>query len=839
MKSRFKIIGMNCAACSSHVEQAVLSLPGIISANVNLMAGTMIAEFDEKTLNDSMIIDAVRKAGYGASLLNGTNTDKYDDFSKLLSRLIVSTALLLILIYSGMGQMIGLPVPSFINRSLCPQGYSVAQLVLSLTVIIFNFSYYSSGFAKLIRLKPNMDSLVSMGSCISFVYSTVLTVKIVLARFIALSESAFELSGRLYFESAAMILVFVSIGKTLEAKSKEKTRSSINSLINLKPLSAVKLTDEGEIIISADEISPGDILLVRSGESIPADGVIVEGYASLDESLLTGESVPIDKIVGDSAYQATINRSGFIKIRVTRDDRESALSKIIELVEEAASTKAPVSRLADKISAIFVPIVFGISIVTFVIWMLSGQPLYVALRYAVTVIVISCPCSLGLATPTAITVGTGRAAKYGILIKSAAVLEELHKIDTVVFDKTGTITEGKLKCTEIIPDDSIELKEFLQLAYAAENLSEHPIAKAITEYIRTNFPYGRYEASSYENIPGGGIRTAVNDDIIICGNEALVSKYTACPSSRAVKYAQEGKTPILFAKNNNYIGMIVVSDQIRSTSIDSVRKLKGMNITTELLSGDNYFTSERIAGEAEIEQFRAGLKPNEKEQCIRELIDSGRHVAMVGDGVNDAPALTAASIGIAIGAGTDIAIDSADIILTGSEPIDIVNSLTLGRRVYRIIKQNLFWAFFYNCLGIPIAAGVLEKYGISLNPMIAAALMSCSSLFVVSNALRINFIKLIAMENKTKDNTIEQNETVPDQCKEKEFMKVNVIVEGMMCIHCKAHVEEAFNSVDGIECCVDLESKTAALTLERNFSDEELFDIVKKAGYEPKKVIRL
>ena len=838
IKKRFIVTGMNCAACSSHVERAVKNVNGVSNVNVNLIANNMIVVFDEKITDSETIISAVIKAGYGASAEDIKSNERTNEFLNLKRKLIISVTLLLVLMYVGMGHMIGLPIPKCLSISNSPLGFSLIMMLLSAVIIGINFKYYISGFSKLFRLSPNMDSLVAMGSCVSFIYSSVLTFFIFKLSHNNDIAEASVLAHRLYFESAAMILVFISIGKTLESRSKLKTRDAIDSLIKLKPDTAVRLSEQGEEVISASQIQVNDILIIRSGSSVPADGIIIEGHGSIDESVLTGESIPCEKGVGNELYQATINVSGFIKLKVTAIDSDTALSKIIELVEEASSTKAPISRLADKISAVFVPVVFGISAVTFVIWLLLGAPFYEALNYAITVIVISCPCSLGLATPTAIAAGTGRAAKLGILIKNAATLEQIHRIDSVVFDKTGTLTEGRLYCTDFIPAGDIEINEFAKLVYAAECMSEHPIAKAITEYIEKNFSYRGYNATDFESIEGGGIRACINGKDLYCGNIPLISSHIVLYTGVADKLAEEGKTPIIFEYDDRYVGIIAVADTIRADGAFAVGILNDIAVNTVMLTGDNEVTAKSVADNIGISAFKASLKPLDKAEYIEELRSSGHHVLMVGDGINDAPALTVADIGVAIGAGTDIAIDSADIIHTGTDLTTVADTILLGRKVIRIIKENLFWAFFYNCIGIPIAAGVFSSLGVTLNPMIAAALMSLSSIFVVTNALRINLYEPIEKLTKTSDNKADADNFAESDDKEKEAMKVNVIVNGMMCVHCKAHVEEAFNSVEGIQCVVDLDSKTAALTLSKDFTDEELFDIVKKAGYEPVSVNR-
>lgn len=826
MKKKFNVTGMSCAACSAHVDKAVRSIPGVSDVSVNLLANSMTVIFDDSIVTNDMIFKAVEHAGYKAAAADKINSlskaslksEFGSEYRKNVIKLIVSGVLLLILMYLGMGHMLRLPLGIF-DSSLSPALNTTIQMILAAVIIGINFKYYRSGFSKLFRLAPNMDSLVAMGSAISFIYSCLKLINI-----FKLTETDFmaavSLSHNLYFESSAMILVFISIGKTLEAKSKVRTRDSIEDLMKLKPETAVRITDGTEEVIPTDDIRVNDILVVRSGQQIPADGIIINGSCSVDESVLTGESVPSDKASGDNVFQATIISSGYIEVKVTKSDSDSALSEIIRTVEEAASSKAPVSRLADRISAVFVPMVLGFAVITYAIWRFMGADIHDALNFAITVIVISCPCSLGLATPTAITVGTGKAAKLGILFKSASVLENCHDVDTVVLDKTGTITTGELKCSDVIPATDTDIHMLMRLAVSAEKSSSHPIGRCIYDYCSNQISDAFNNISDYEEVAGGGISCTVEGKPLKCGNYAFVSQYCKIDDNLYRSVIEKGVTPILFCYNNKYMGLIAVEDSIKQDSSAAVTGLKDLGLDIYMLTGDIAKTAESIAYRAGISNVKAEVKPSDKEKFISELRSDNHKVVMIGDGINDAPALTAADVGIAIGTGTDIAIDSADVILTHGSLVEAVNTIDLSRKVMKNIRQNLFWAFFYNCLGLPIAAGVFSGIGISLNPMIAAALMSCSSLFVVSNALRLNLYKPIL---KTEDKN----------------MTFKVIVEGMMCMHCRANVEKAFNAVSGITASVDLETKTASVETTRDVTIEELKKIVEDAGYTVSAITRL
>lgn len=855
MKTRFNVTGMSCAACSAHVDRAVRNLTGVQDVNVNLLSNIMDVDFDPALVTSSQICEAVKKAGYAAEAASGKHRSSDDDtlggfrrfHDRSFRKLIFSAVVLIMLVYTGMGSMIGLPIPRLMSPDTDPHIYCLVQLFLSFTICIINRSYYINGLKRLLDRAPGMDTLIAIGSGTSFFYSLFLTVKcIILVDSGDISEASAVTSG-LYFESAAMILVFVSVGKTLEAGSKVRTTDSIRRLMSLKPLTAFRIRDGIETEIPLDAICVGDILAVRAGQTIPADGVVISGGCAVDEAALTGESVPSDKQPGSEVYQATILTSGYMTFEVRKSGDDTTLSRIIALVEEASSSRAPISRLADRISAVFVPIVLGIALVTLIIRLISGQDLSTAIGYAISVVVISCPCALGLATPTAIMAGTGRAAELGILFRSAEILELTHKIDTVALDKTGTVTSGVLSVTDIISFNGYTDDEVLRLAAAVEAFSEHPIGRAVVDHY--NRSAGRSGAvpsvTDYHALAAGGVSGYAEGRLIQCGSPASLSVDPGDEISRIyISMADEGKTPVLIAADRKICGMISVRDTVKPDSRAAVDEFHRLGIRTVMLTGDNERTAMAVAREVGISEVMAGIRPDGKDAAVSRLKAEGHTVAMVGDGINDAPSLTRADVGIAIGSGTDIAIEAADIVLTGSRLSEAVTAVKLSHATMRNIKQNLFWAFFYNSIGIPIAAGVFSSsLGLTISPMIAAALMSCSSLFVVSNALRLRYfgrkhregspeVQLmtdISEEADNIDNNIQKGEST---------MKVKVTVNGMMCMHCSGHVEQAFNSVDGIECTVDLEAKTAYLTLSRDFTDEELMKIVSDAGYEPVEVIR-
>lgn len=800
---------MSCAACSARVEKAVKAVPGVKEAAVNLLTNSMTVE---GTADSGSIISAVKKAGYGASL-SGKKEKKEksgdDETKKLKTRLISSVALLIILMYFSMGHMLSLPMPAFFNEN--PVANGIVQLIFTGTIMFINRKFFISGVKGVLHGGANMDTLVSLGSGAAFVYSLYSLFMMTDAQAAGNSMKAMEYMHGLYFESAAMILTLITVGKTLESYSKGRATDAIKELMKLKPETATVIRDGVETEISVDDVKKDDIFVVRPGGKIPVDGIVVEGEASVDESALTGESIPVDKSEKDGVSAATINLSGFIKCRATKVGEETTLSQIIKTVKDATATKAPIAKIADKVSGIFVPTVVITAVITAAVWLIVGETFGYALARAISVLVISCPCALGLATPVAIMVGSGVGAKNGILFKTAAALEETGKIKTVALDKTGTVTEGKPVVTDIIAENP---KDLLSLAASLEIKSEHPLSKAITAKAEEE-KTGILPSEDFEIYAGNGLSAKINGEKITGGSFTFIKSQSDVSDEISDEYTRlssEGKTPLFFAKDGRIIGIIAVADAVKSDSKEAVSDFKKMNIETVMITGDNENTAKAIAAEVGISEVRAGVLPNGKSDIIKELQQKNK-TAMVGDGINDAPALTQADVGIAIGAGTDIAISSADAVLTGGSLKDAVNAVKIGRATLTNIKENLFWAFFYNALGIPLAAGVFTRiFGLTLNPMFAAAAMSLSSFCVVTNALRLNLIKL---EKKQKT----------------EVKKMTVKIEGMMCGHCKAHVEEAIGKVAGVESYeVSLEKKQAII--KGTPSKEAIIAAIKTAGYE-------
>lgn len=803
-KEKYNITGMTCAACQANIDRRVRRIDGVSGVEVNLLANRMTVEFDGSKTNNDEIIAAVTEIGYGTSLYGteGKNRENKteDECEQMLTRLISSVILMIPLMYIAMGHMMGLPMPQMPHIA-----NAITQMLIAIAVIFINRNFFISGSKALIARSPNMDTLVMIGSGASFVYGVIVIYRMAYG----------DMSGihDLYFESSAMILTLVTVGKYLEARSKAKTTNALDKLMDLAPKTATVLRADKEVTIPASKIAVGDIVIVRPGEGIAVDGRVVYGNGWVDQSAVTGESVPVEKNIGDEVISATINKNGSFRFEATRVGEETTISQIIRMVDEAGSTKAPIARLADKISGVFVPIVIGIAVVTFIIWMLAGKSLDFALSLGISVLVISCPCALGLATPVAIMVGTGKAASYGILVKSAEALETLHRIDTVVLDKTGTITNGTPKVTDILTVSGNE-NDLLSVAASLEAASEHPLAKAVCDHALEKGT-AKTEVSDFINIPGRGIKASLEGKTVIGGNLALINEEGIEVSSEYIeKYANEGKTPLIFAVDKQVIGIIAVADTIRPDSRQAIEDFKKRGIHVIMLTGDNSVTAKAIQHQAGIDEVISDVMPKDKEECIRRLQHGGKRVAMIGDGINDAPALTRADIGIAIGAGTDIAIDSADIVLMKNSLADAVTAIDLSKAVIKNIKMNLFWAFFYNILGIPLAAGALYlPFGIKLNPMIGSAAMSLSSVCVVTNALRLyNFGK-----NKTNGD---------------KKMTKTLKVDGMMCMHCKAHVEKALSAVEGVESvAVDLEAKTATVTLTAEVADAVLAKAVTDAGY--------
>ena len=822
MTEKFNVAGMTCSACSAHVEKSVKKLNGVKSVNVNLLQNNMHVDFDETAVSVDDIINAVVSGGYGASVA-GKKQEKKDnkidnEISNMKFRLIVSLVCLVPLMYISMGHMWGWPFLSVFHGAENGITFALTQMLLTLPIMYVNRKYYITGFKTLFHGAPNMDSLIAIGSGAAFVYGIIAIYCIGYGLGHGDKEFAHSYMMNLYFESAAMILALITLGKFLESRAKGKTSQAIEKLIDLSPKTAVVIRDGKEVTVGVDDVQIGEIVVVKAGQSVPLDGVIVEGNGAIDESAITGESIAVEKNIGDKVIGATINKSGYFKFKVEKVGEDTALSQIIHLVEEASASKAPIAKLADKVSGIFVPVVISIAVITIIVWLLLGKGVSFALSMGISVLVISCPCALGLATPTAIMVGTGKGAQYGILTKSAESLETAHQVDTVVLDKTGTITEGKPSVTDIAPV-GISDKELLQIAASIEYLSEHPLAKAIVEKA-DGLEFS--DVADFEQIVGQGVKGNVDGKKVLAGNYKMMRENNIEVSEDEI-FANDGKTSLYFAVDNKFVGIIAVADTIKETSRQAIEDMRNMGLDVIMLTGDNAVTANAIKNKLPLSSAVAEVLPSDKEEEVRELQQSGHKVAMVGDGINDAPALTRADVGIAIGAGTDIAIESADIVLMKSDLQDVVTSIELSHSVIKNIKENLFWAFFYNALGIPIAAGVLYGIaGLKLNPMIAALAMSFSSVFVVSNALRLRFFK-------PKRNNIK---TVKNE-KENKTMTKTIKINGMMCSHCTGRVGEVLNAIDGVSAEVSLDNGgQAVVTLAKGVSDDVLKKAVVDAGYE-------
>ena len=842
---QYNVTGMSCAACSSRVEKAVSRVPGVTSCSVSLLTNSMGVEGNASSHD---IIQAVEQAGYGASL-KGAGKEQVSmseaeealadhETPALRRRLIASVGFLLVLMYFSMGHMMwGWPLPAWFNDNHIAMG--LVQMLLAGIIMVINQKFFISGFKSLWHRAPNMDTLVALGSMASFVWSVYALFAMTRAQVDGDSAAVMNYMMEFYFESAAMILTLITVGKMLEARSKGKTTDALKSLMKLAPKTAVVLRNGQETTVPIEQVHKGDLFVVRPGESIPVDGVIVEGDSAVNESSLTGESIPVDKSAGDLVSAATVNQSGFIKCEATRVGEDTTLSQIIKMVSDAAATKAPIAKIADRVSGVFVPTVITIAIITTLIWLLTGHEFGYSLARGISVLVISCPCALGLATPVAIMVGNGMGARNGILFKTAVSLEEAGKIQIVALDKTGTITSGQPEVTDLLPADDISEQELLSLALALEKKSEHPLAGAVLKYAAER-QLTAPEVSDFHALPGNGLCAVLNNETLIGGSMKFVSSQVTVPAAllqKSEKLTMEGKTPLLFARNQKLVGIIAVADVIKEDSPQAIRELQNMGIRVVMLTGDNERTARAIGKQAGVDDVIAGVLPDGKESVIRSLKEQGR-VAMVGDGINDAPALTRADIGIAIGAGTDIAIDAADIVLMKSRLSDVPAAVRLSRATLRNIHENLFWAFFYNIIGIPLAAGVwIPVFGWTLNPMFGAAAMSLSSFCVVTNALRLNLFKI---HDTKKDKKIGQATSIKIKndynIKEKEqktMIKVTVNVEGMMCPHCEAHVNEAVKKAFGVEDVVSShENKTTIFTAPEKVDEEKVRQTIKDAGYE-------
>ena len=842
---QYNVTGMSCAACSSRVEKAVSRVPGVTSCSVSLLTNSMGVEGNASSHD---IIQAVEQAGYGASLKGaGKEQVSMSEAEEALAdhetpvlrrRLIASVGFLLILMYFSMGHMMwGWPLPAWFNDNHIAMG--LVQMLLAGIIMVINQKFFISGFKSLWHRAPNMDTLVALGSMASFVWSVYALFAMTRAQVDGDSATVMNYMMEFYFESAAMILTLITVGKMLEARSKGRTTDALKSLMKLAPKTAVVLRNGQETTVPIEQVHKGDLFVVRPGESIPVDGVIVEGDSAVNESSLTGESIPVDKSAGDLVSAATVNQSGFIKCEATRVGEDTTLSQIIKMVSDAAATKAPIAKIADRVSGVFVPTVITIAIITTLIWLLTGHEFGYSLARGISVLVISCPCALGLATPVAIMVGNGMGARNGILFKTAVSLEETGKVQIVALDKTGTITSGQPEVTDLLPADDISEQELLSLALALEKKSEHPLAGAVLKYAAER-QLTAPEVSDFHALPGNGLCAVLNNETLIGGSMKFVSSQVTVPAAllqKSEKLAMEGKTPLIFARNQKLVGIIAVADVIKEDSPQAIRELQNMGIRVVMLTGDNERTARAIGKQAGVDDVIAGVLPDGKESVIRSLKEQGR-VAMVGDGINDAPALTRADIGIAIGAGTDIAIDAADIVLMKSRLSDVPAAVRLSRATLRNIHENLFWAFFYNIIGIPLAAGVwIPVFGWTLNPMFGAAAMSLSSFCVVTNALRLNLFKI---HDTKKDKKIGQATSIKIKndynIKEKEqktMIKVTVNVEGMMCPHCEAHVNEAVKKAFGVEDVVSShENKTTIFTAPEKVDEEKVRQTIKDAGYE-------
>lgn len=843
---QYNVTGMSCAACVSRVETAVQKVPGVTSCSVSLLTNSMGVEGN---VSDIDIISAVEKAGYKAiskEINSSNNSGKITDETILedketpilIKRLIYSGVILLVLMYFSMGHtMFGFKVPELIEKNAVALG--ILELILAGIIMVINQKFFVSGFKSAIHLAPNMDTLVALGSMVSFLYSVATLFSMTYAQMTMGIEAAGMHMHGLYFESAAMILVLITVGKTLEARSKGKTTDALKSLMRLAPENATLIIGGKEEIVPIENVKIDDIFVVKPGENIPVDGIIVEGSSAINESSLTGESIPVEKSEGDEVSAATINQSGYLKCRAIRVGKDTTLSQIIEMVSDAAATKAPIAKIADKVAGVFVPCVLAISLITFIVWLLIGESVGNALNFAISVLVISCPCSLGLATPVAIMVGNGVGAKNGILFKTAAALEGTGRIQIVALDKTGTVTKGEPEVKEIYPEEGVSSDELMQIAYALEAKSEHSLAKAIVEKAKLdNTPL--IETKDAEVIPGKGLKAKYEDKIIYGGNETYINgivKISDKIRNKALELSEEGNTPLFFADNEKSLGLIAVADVIKENAEKAILDLKNMGISVIMITGDNERTANAIASQVGVDKVVSGVLPGGKEEVIKNLQKYGK-VAMVGDGINDAPALTRADIGIAIGSGTDVAIDAADVVLVKNNILNVPAAVRLGRETLKNIHQNLFWAFFYNSVGIPIAAGVFaESLGLRLSPMFGALAMSLSSFCVVSNALRLNLINIFdsKKDKKIKDDVLNAfiaDEITNKDTKEKSKMTKTMKIEGMMCPHCEARVKGVLEGIEGVtEAIVSHESGTAVVNMASEISDDVLKNAVEAEKY--------
>ena len=835
MKQRFRVGGMSCAACSAHVEKSVAAVPGVSEVQVNLLAGSMVVQYDEGACDAQAIIHAVESGGYTAAVDDGKqqaartqSPQANDELKEMKTRIIVSAVFLIILMYFSMGPMIGLPLPGFVSGTEHAFALALVQLLLTLPICIVNRKYFINGFKTLWHRAPTMDALIAVGSGAALVYGIYALFQIGYAGAAGNEELVHSFVHDLYFESAGMILTLVTLGKYFEARAKRKTGEAIAALMDLRPQTANVVRGGQEVSVPIEDVRVGDLVVVRGGQSVPVDGEIEEGSAYLDESAITGESMPVEKHKGDTVIGATVSKNGYFVMKAARVGDDTTLSQIIRLVEEAGASKAPIAKLADKVAGVFVPVVMGIALLTAIVWLVCGETPSFALTRAIAVLVISCPCALGLATPVAIMVGTGVGAKNGVLFQSAEALENLHNVNSVILDKTGTVTEGRPVVTDV-KSFGVDPDDLLSLALSIESRSDHPLADAVVRYARSKHVKER-TVTDFEMVEGQGVRATIDGVRCMAGNRRMLLANGLALSRSAQQMGEDlaaaGKTPLYFAANRQVAGIFAVADVLKPTSRAAVDALQSLGVEVTLLTGDNQATAQSIAEELGIKDVVAEVLPQDKERVVREKQAQGRKVAMVGDGINDAPALARADVGIAIGAGTDVAISSADVVLMKSDLMDAVDAIRLSRQTMRNIRQNLFWAFFYNCIGIPIAAGVLWiPLGLKLSPMIGAAAMSLSSVCVVSNALRLRFFK-----GTPKPATKPGEYTVLPK-EETKMMKKVIKVEGMMCEHCVAHVKKALEAFPGVAADVDLASGKATVQGSSLPDDAKLTEAVEQAGY--------
>ena len=863
MKQKFDVTGMSCSACSAHVEKAVSRVPGVDQVQVNLLQNSMVVEYEDEATDAAAIIHAVEDAGYGASVKDAHEPAKKtendlqkrtaEEAKKMKHRLGWSIVFLIVLMYISMGHMLGWPLPGILLGHENMMIFALTQLFLTLPIMYLNRKYYENGFKSLFHGAPNMDTLVAMGSTAAFVYSVSRLYVMGYAMGRGETDMAHMAAMNLYFESAAMILTLVTIGKYMESRSKNRTSDAITKLVDLAPKTALVVRNGRETEVPADQVQVGETVIVKPGQGIPVDGVILEGTGTVDESAITGESIPVEKKVGDRVTGATVNRAGYFQMKADRIGEDTTLSQIIRLVEEAGGSKAPIAKLADKVSGIFVPVVITIAVITIIVWLLSGATFSFALASGIAVLVISCPCALGLATPTAIMVGTGRGAEQGILIKSGESLETAHLVDTVVLDKTGTITEGHPAVAAVRMAPGVTEAELLGLAASLEKASEHPLAEAIVRYAE-EAGVEVSQATEFAAEAGQGVLGMVSGRKVLAGNQKMMDAQKVTldgMDAEAGKLSEEGRTVLYIAADQKLLGMIAVADPVKKTSAEAIREMEQMGLDVVMLTGDHEKTARAIQKQLGISRVIAQVLPQDKEREVRRLQEEGHKVAMVGDAINDAPALARADVGIAIGAGTDVAIESADIVLMKSDLLDAVTAVQLSRAVIRNIKENLFWAFCYNAIGIPLAAGVFYPLlNWQLSPMFGSAAMSFSSVFVVCNALRLKGFQSSFRKkhrgqesrketDRTEDIQIKAETTAPQQTAEQAekkgdttTMKKTIKIEGMMCSHCTGRVDKALNALDGVTATVSLEDKAAYVTVDGAVTDEELKKAVVDAGYE-------